>query len=89
MLQNTQVDVSLRMVYKKQFWGGLSWRKGDAVMLMLGGKFKMIEAGYTYDFPISQISKASTGSHELFIRYTTNINLNKGTKNKHKSVRIL
>jgi len=89
MLLNTQVDVTLRMVYNKQFWGGLSWRKGDAVMVMLGGKFKMIEAGYTYEYPISQIIKASTGSHELFIRYTMEINLNKGVKNKHKSVRLL
>ena len=89
MLRNTQVDVSIRMIYNKQFWGGLSWRKGDALMLTLGGKFKMIEAGYAYDFPISMISKASTGSHEVFIRYITEINLNKGIKNKHKSVRIL
>jgi len=89
MLRNTQVDVSLRMIYNKQFWGGLSWRKGDALVLMLGGKFKMIDAGYAYDFPISRIIKASTGSHELFIRYSMDINLNKGVKNKHKSVRIL
>jgi len=89
MLVNTQVDVTLRMVYNKQFWGGLSWRKGDAVMLMLGGKFKMIEAGYAYDYPISPIIKASTGSHEVFLRYTMEMNFNKGIKNKHKSVRIL
>jgi hypothetical protein len=56
---------------------------------MLGGKFKMIEAGYAYDFPISRIIKASTGSHEVFIRYSMEIDLNKRIKNKHKSVRIL
>ena len=89
MLRNTQVDVSLHMIYNKQFWGGLSWRKGDALTLLFGGKFKMIEAGYAYDFPISRIIKASTGSHEVFIRYTMELNLNKGVKNKHKSVRIL
>jgi len=89
MLRNTQIDVSLRMIYNKQFWGGLSWRKGDAVTLMLGAKLKMIEAGYAYDFPISRIIKASTGSHEVFIRYFMEVNLNKGIKNKHKSVRIL
>jgi type IX secretion system PorP/SprF family membrane protein len=89
MLKNTQVDVSLRLVYNKKFWGGLSWRKGDAMMVMLGAKFKMIEAGYMYDYPISPISKASTGSHEVFIRYSMDINLNKGAKNKHKSVRLL
>jgi len=89
MLRNTQIDVSVRLIYNKQFWGGLSWRKGDALILMLGGKFKMIEAGYAYDFPISRIIKESTGSHEVFIRYSMDINLNKGIKNKHKSVRLL
>ena len=89
MLLNTQVDVSIRMVYNKQLWGGLSWRKGDALTLMFGGKFKMIEAGYAYDFPISRIIKESTGSHEVFVRYSMDMNLDKKKKNKHKSVRIL
>jgi type IX secretion system PorP/SprF family membrane protein len=89
MMRNTQVDISLRMIYNKKFWGGLSWRKGDAMVFMLGGKFKMIEAGYAYDFPISRIRRESTGSHEVFIRYTMEMNLKKGIKNKHKSVRIL
>jgi type IX secretion system PorP/SprF family membrane protein len=89
MMRNTQVDVSIRMIYNKKFWGGLTWRKGDALVLMLGGKFKMIEAGYAYDFPISNIRKESTGSHEVFLRYIMDINLKKGIKNKHKSVRIL
>jgi len=89
MLRNTQVDVSVRVIYNKQLWGGLAWRKGDALTLLLGGKFKMIEVGYAYDFPISLIRKESTGSHEVFVRYSMDIDLNKKTKNKHKSVRIL
>ena len=89
MLRNSQVDVSVRMVYDKKFWGGLSWRYGDAIVLMLGGKFKSIEAGYAYDFPISRIIKVSTGSHELFLRYNMELDLKKKGKYKHKSVRIL
>ncbi|MDR3219352.1 MAG: type IX secretion system membrane protein PorP/SprF [Dysgonamonadaceae bacterium] len=89
MWRNAQLDVSVRMIYDKKFWGGLSWRNGDAMVLMLGAKFKMIEAGYAYDFPISKIIKESTGSHEVFIRYVMDMNLKKGIKNKHKSVRIL
>jgi len=89
MLQNSQIDVSVRMVYDKKFWGGLTWRYGDAVVLMFGGTFKSIEAGYAYDFPISLMSKVSTGSHELFLRYNMELNLKKTGKYKHKSVRIL
>jgi hypothetical protein len=56
---------------------------------MLGGKYKMIEAGYSYDYPISRIVKSSWGSHELFLRYVVELNKKKSVKNKHKSVRIL
>ncbi|MDR0412913.1 MAG: type IX secretion system membrane protein PorP/SprF [Dysgonamonadaceae bacterium] len=89
MLKQTQLDVSLRMVYNKMFWGGLSWRKGDAVLVLLGGKFKMLEVGYAYDFPISDIIKGTSGSHELFIKYSIDMSLKKGKKNRHKSIRIL
>ena len=89
MLKQTQIDVSLRMIYNKTFWGGVSWRKDDAVVIMLGGRFKVLEVGYAYDFPISDIIKASSGSHELFVKYVVDLNLQKRTKNKHKSVRIL
>ena len=89
MLRNSQASVSFRLIYDKKFWGGLSFRYGDAVALMLGGKFKTIEAGYAYDFPISRIIKVSTGSHEIFLRYTMDLDLKKKGKYKHKSVRIL
>jgi hypothetical protein len=89
MWAQAQLDVSLRMVYNKTFYGGFSWRKQDAVVIMLGGKFKMIEAGYSYDCPISRIIKGSWGSHEIFLRYHVDLSKKKSTKNKHKSVRIL
>jgi hypothetical protein len=90
MLRQTQVDVSLRMVYNKMFWGGLSWRKGESMIIMLGGQFKMLEVGYAYDVPLfSDLIRTTSGSHELFIKYLVEINFKKGSKGKHKSVRIL
>jgi type IX secretion system PorP/SprF family membrane protein len=90
MLKQTQVDVSLRLVYNKMLWGGLSWRKGESMILMLGGHFKMLEVGYAYDVPVfSDLLRATSGSHELFIKYVMDMNLKKGSKGKHKSVRIL
>ncbi|MDL2223864.1 type IX secretion system membrane protein PorP/SprF [Bacteroidales bacterium OttesenSCG-928-M06] len=89
MWSQTQIDVTLRLVYNKSLWGGLAWRKDDAVVVMLGGRFKMIEIGYAYDFPISAIRTSTTGSHELFIKYAMDLNLKKGKKGKYKSVRIL
>jgi len=90
MLRQTQVDVSLRMVYNKMFWGGLSWRKGESMVVMLGGQFKMLEVGYAYDVPVfSNLIRTTSGSHELFIKYVIDMNFGKGSKSKHKSVRIL
>ena len=90
MLRQTQIDVSLRMVYNKMLWGGLSWRKGESMIFMLGGQFKMVEIGYAYDIPLfSSLLRTTSGSHELFIKYKVEMDLKKGSKGKHKSVRIL
>jgi type IX secretion system PorP/SprF family membrane protein len=90
MLKQTQVDVSLRMVYKKIFWGGLSWRRNESMIVMLGGKFKTIEIGYAYDVPVfSNLIHSTSGSHELFLKYVIDVDLKKAVKGKHKSVRLL
>ena len=89
MWKQTQIDVSMRMVYNKSLWGGVSWRKDDAIVVMLGTQFKMFEIGYAYDFPISKIRTVSTGSHELFLRYSMDLDMKKGKKGNYKSVRIL
>ena len=88
-IQMTQVDVSARLFYSKMFYAGLGWRYGDAGIVMLGANIKNFQGGYAYDFPISAIRKGTTGSHELFLKYSVDLNLNKKTKNQHKSVRIL
>ena len=87
--QNTQLDVTLRMVYNKLFWGGLSYRLNDAVVVMAGAEFNGIRVGYAYDIGTSAMAKVSNGSHEIFASYTLKIDLSPKTKNKHKSIRIL
>lgn len=89
ILLTTQVDVNLRLWYNKMFSAGLGWRMGDAGIVSIGGKFSKFQVGYAYDFPISAIIKGSTGSHEVFVKYTMDLTKGKGNKNKHKSVRIL
>ncbi|MDR1120344.1 MAG: type IX secretion system membrane protein PorP/SprF [Dysgonamonadaceae bacterium] len=88
-LQTTLFDVNIRLCYNKMLWGGLGWRYGDAAILTLGAKFGKIQGGYAYDFPVTAIRKGTTGSHELFLKYTMELTPGKGNKNKHKSVRLL
>jgi type IX secretion system PorP/SprF family membrane protein len=89
IIQMTQVDISARLFYNKMFYAGLGWRYGDAGIAMIGANIKSFQVGYAYDFPISAVRKGTTGSHEVYLKYSVDLNLNKKTKNQHKSVRIL
>ena len=83
-----QVDVNAMVEYKKTYSGGISWRKDDGFVFLLGIKIKNIDACYSYDLSTSAIGRASSGSHEISIGY--NIPLNKKiVRNSKKSVRIL
>ncbi len=87
-------DLTARVVYNKMFNGGVSWRISDsgfstAVVVLLGVSFGRFQAGYAYDFPTNALLKASSGSHELMIKYSFKLKKTKTGKNRHKSVRIL
>lgn len=83
-----QLDVTAKIEYNKMFSGGISWRKDDGFVFLLGVKIRNIDAGYSYDLSTSDIAKVSHGSHEIFIRYSIPIEKKK-TKGTTKSIRIL
>ncbi len=85
----TQVDYTIRAMYDQKFWGGLTFRPKDAVVLMAGMKLKSFMVGYAYDIGISPLANASGGSHEIMATYTLKMDLDKKTKHRHKSIRIL
>ncbi|WP_280744543.1 MULTISPECIES: type IX secretion system membrane protein PorP/SprF [unclassified Parabacteroides] len=89
-MQSFQADITARMVYNKMFNGGLSWRVNESLVFLLGATFGNIQVGYAYDFPInSAILKATSGSHEVLVRYQLKLDKTKSGMYKHKSVRIL
>ncbi|MDE5894578.1 MAG: type IX secretion system membrane protein PorP/SprF, partial [Muribaculum intestinale] len=61
----------------------------DAVALLLGACFKNFFVGYSYDYPISDIAKASSGSHEIWLGYSMKLDLGEKNKHRHKSIRIM
>jgi type IX secretion system PorP/SprF family membrane protein len=84
-----QIDLATRIEYDSKYWGGLSYRLDDAVVIMAGlsvsGGFSL---GYAYDLPVSNIIKASSGSHEIVLLYS--FEYISGKRNsKYKSIRIL
>lgn len=84
-----QVDATARLVYNKLFNAGVSWRKDDGFIFMIGANIKGFNVGYAYDLSTSEIARVSNGTHELYITYSLPIDLDKGKKRSSKSVRIL
>ncbi|MDE6171208.1 MAG: type IX secretion system membrane protein PorP/SprF, partial [Duncaniella sp.] len=65
------------------------YRYDDAISIMLGAELKGIFIGYSYDYHISDISRASSGSHEIFAGYNLKLDFSEKNRNKHKSIRIM
>ena len=87
--QFTQYDFTVRTLYNQRFWGGLTYRPGDAVVVMVGADINHVRLGYAYDIPISQMGLAGGGSHEVLATYTLHIDLEKNKSRGTKSIRIL
>lgn len=86
-----QLDLSALMHYDRQYWGGLTFRYGDAVVIMAGIHIMSgLSLGYAFDLPISRMISSSWGSHELVLSYQIEVNAGGGGRRKnYKSIRIL
>lgn len=82
-------EITARALYNKFLSFGVGYRWNDAVMIMAGAEFKNFFVGYAYDYPLSAIAKASSGSHELMVGYKMKLDFSGKNKNKHKSIRIM
>lgn len=65
LFKSFQVDLTGRVYYKEDYWLGLSYRTGDAVILMAGLKVDRFYLGYAFDFTLSEIRSYTYGTHEL------------------------
>ena len=82
-------DVSGLVRYNKKFWGGVSYRAGDALIGIIGFElFNGLRVGYSYDFTTSEIGNHSNGSHEFTLGYCFSLSLDKAPQ-KYKSIRFL
>lgn len=64
------VDVNLRADYKDKYYGGVSYRHGDALAVMLGLVLDYrFEFGYSYDITTSALNAYSNGTHEFVLGY--------------------
>ncbi|MBT1711644.1 type IX secretion system membrane protein PorP/SprF [Fulvivirgaceae bacterium PWU5] len=63
-------DINLNVVYRKALTGGLSYRKGESIDLLM--RFQLtpqLQLGYAYDHPVGSAGQLSSASHELMVSY--------------------
>lgn len=85
----TSFELTGRVRYNRMFSAGIGYRYKDAVSLMLGAEIKGVFLGYSYDYNVNDIAKASSGSHEIFAGYSLKLDFSEKNRNKHKSIRIM
>lgn len=88
-LQSVYSNLTARVEYNKMFNGGISFSLGHSVGVLLGANIGKVQVGYVFDVPTTSLVRATTGSHELMVRYKFRLKKRNTGKNRHKSVRIL
>jgi type IX secretion system PorP/SprF family membrane protein len=91
-----QFDVNAMVQYNNKFWVGVSYRKTDAVVIMIGlkpfgpGIYENLKIGYSYDLTTSAMGSGggSSGSHEIYLGYCIKIETQK-PQESYKNVRFL
>lgn len=67
-----QIDLNLLASYKKNLHFGISFRSGDALMLILGYTYNNIRIGYSFDFIFNRLRMNTFGSHEVLLQNNFN-----------------
>lgn len=71
--QNTPLswDLNLKISYINHLWLGVSYRQRDALMAWIGTRFaQKFTVSYGYEYPLSVVQAASSGSHEIVLGLT-------------------
>ena len=82
-------NITMRATYNNFISFGLGYGWNSAFSIMIGAEYKNFFLGYAYDYPLSSIARASSGSHELVAGYRLKLDLSGKNKNKHRSIRIM
>jgi type IX secretion system PorP/SprF family membrane protein len=62
-----QADITAKMYIYEDYWAGLSFRTGGALIVMGGLRIDKFFFGYAFDYTLSSIQRHSFGSHEFML----------------------
>ena len=82
-------QVDMRARYNRMFSFGVGYRWKSGINVSLGAEFKNFYLGYSYEYPLSAIAKASSGSHEIVAGYSLKLDFSQKNKNRHRSIRLM
>ncbi len=60
-----QLDITAKLYYKTNYWAGLSYRTGNAMVVFFGARFDRYFAGFGFDYNFSPIGRQTYGSYEF------------------------
>jgi type IX secretion system PorP/SprF family membrane protein len=87
LIPSAVVDLTLR--YKEIVWGGVGYRLGESIIILLGGQYKDFRIGYSYDINVNKLAlPVFGGTHEIMLNYRFKLELDKGRKS-YKNTRFL
>jgi type IX secretion system PorP/SprF family membrane protein len=88
-LSTIRFDVDAVLKYKEAFWGGIGYRLGESVIILLGVQYKDFRIGYSYDIIANRLAlPIFGGTHEIMLNYRFKLELEKGRKS-YKNTRFL
>ena len=60
-----QADVSGKFYFQQTYWGGVTYRTGQAIIVMAGVSVDKFIFGYAFDIGLNSIMKHTYGTHEF------------------------
>lgn len=65
--QSFQMDLTAKAYFYEDYWAGLSFRTGSALILMGGVRVDKFYFGYAFDYSFTSIMAHTYGTHEIMI----------------------
>ena len=85
-----QTDINVNTFYRENYWTGISFRYEDALCFLLGFQVaNNLTFAYAFDLVTSKLSAGSNGSHEVFLRYSFELDIIGKGDTRYRSVRFL
>lgn len=88
-LTSVTPELTLRTTCNRFLTAGIAYRLNEALSISAGAEYKNFFLGYAYDYPLSAISKASSGSHEIVVGYRLKLDFTGKNRNRQRSIRIM